>query len=175
MFGLDIKKAFGAIVAVCLAVVVIGYVGDFLVHPRKHEAAAVAVAHKEPAAPKEEEKAVPFATLLASADAAAGKKVSGKCKSCHDLTDKEKLRIGPPLWNIVGADKGRTDKFSYSSAVKDVGGKWTYNDLDHFLASPKDFLKGTKMAFPGVKNAKDRANLIAYLRTLSSDPKPLPQ
>ena len=121
------------------------------------------------------EKAIPVAIRLATANAAKGKKVSAKCKSCHDLTEKKKVRIGPPLWDIVQAGKGGTGKYKYSSAMSGMGGKWSYEDLDAFLASPKGFMRGTKMAFPGIKNAKDRANLIAFLRSLSNAPKPMPQ
>jgi cytochrome c len=175
MFGLDLKKLAGAIIAAGLAVVVIGFIGDMLVQPKKQETATMRFAAKAPAAPKQAEKAVPLATLLASADATAGKKVSKKCKSCHDLTARKKLGIGPPLWDVIQSGKGGNGKFKYSSAMSGMGGKWSYEDLDAFIASPKGFLKGTKMAFPGIKNAKDRANLIAFLRSLSGAPKALPQ
>ena len=184
MFGLDFTKFFGAIIAVALAVTVISVVGDLLVRPKKQQVAAIqeattsTVATKAPVAPqeaKEVEKAISLAALLAGADAAAGKKVSRKCKSCHNLTAKKKRGIGPPLWDIVEARKGGNGKFKYSSAMADKGGTWSYEDLDAFIASPKGFMKGTKMAFPGIKKAKDRANLIAFLRSLSDAPKPLPQ
>jgi cytochrome c len=178
MFGLDITKLFGAIITVALVVVGISFVGDLLVRPKKQETAAVAVAAKAPMAPKETKEAeevVSVATLLSSADAAAGKKVSRKCKSCHDMTTKKKRGIGPPLWEIVQSRKGGDGNFKYSSAMAGMGGNWTYEDLDAFIASPKGFLRGTKMAFAGIKNAKDRANLIAFLRSLSDAPKPLPQ
>lgn len=175
MSGLDFKKIAGAIVAVALVAMVIGIIGDTLVHPRKQKAATMTFAAKAPAAPKEVAKAIPVAIRLATANAAKGKKVSAKCKSCHDLTAKKKVRIGPPLWDIVQAGKGGTGKYKYSSAMSGMGGKWSYEDLDAFLASPKGFMRGTKMAFPGIKNAKDRANLIAFLRSLSNAPKPMPQ
>ena len=175
MSGLDFKKLAAAIGAVALVVMVIGVIGDPLVHPRKHKAVTMTVAAKTPAAPKEVEKAIPLATRLAAADAAAGKKISAKCKSCHDLTAKKKGKIGPPLWDIVQAGKAGVSTFKYSSAMTGLGGKWSYEDLDAFLASPKGFVRGTKMAFPGIKNAKDRANLIAFLRSLSNAPKPMPQ
>lgn len=177
MFGLDLKKLAGAILATGLAVMVIGFIGDMLVQPKKQKAATMTVATKTPIAPKEAkevEKAIPVATLLATADAVAGKKISKKCKSCHDMTAKKKVGIGPPLWDIVEAGKAGNGKFKYSSAMTGKGGKWSYEDLDAFLASPKGFMRGTKMAFPGVKKAKDRANLIAFLRGLSDAPKPLP-
>jgi len=175
MLGLDFKKLAGAIIAVGLVTMAIGFIGDMLVHPRKHEPATMTTAAKAPAAPEEAEKEIPVAARLAAADSDAGKKVAAKCKSCHDLTEKKKSGIGPPLWDIVQAGKAGNGGFKYSPAMRGAGGKWSYEDLDAFLISPKGFLNGTKMAFPGLKDAKDRANLIAYLRNLSGAPKPLPQ
>jgi len=175
MFGLDLKKTAGAIVFTAVVAVAINFIGDNLVHPRKHHAGPMTFAEKAPAAPKEAEKEIPIAVRLATADAADGKRISGKCKSCHDLTDKRKDGIGPALWDIVEADKGANGKFKYSSAMAGKGGKWTYEDLDAFIASPKGFVEGTKMTFPGIKNGKERADLIAYLRSLSNAPKPLPK
>jgi cytochrome c len=174
MFGFDLKKLAGAILTAGLAVVVIDFIGDVLVQPKKQKAATITATAKPPSPPKEVEKAIPVATLLATADVAAGRKSSSKCKSCHDLTAKKKVKIGPPLWDIVLAGKGSIGKFRYSPAMSGMGGKWSYEDLDAFLASPKGFMKGTKMTFAGIKNAKDRANLIVFLRSLSDAPKPLP-
>jgi len=174
MFGSDLKKLVGAILATGLTVMVIGFIGDMLVQPKKQKATTMTAATSPPIAAKEAAKVKSVASLLATADPAAGKKISKKCKSCHDLTAKKKRGIGPPLWDIVQAGKASNGKFKYSSALSGVGGKWSYEDLDAFLDSPKGFMKGTKMAFPGVKKAKDRANLIAFLRSLSDAPKPLP-
>ena len=175
MFGLDLRKLTGAAVIAGLAVMVIGVIGDALVAPRKHTAAHMTFAAKAPAAPKEEEKEVPIAERLASADAKAGAKISSKCKSCHDLTSAKKLKVGPPLWDIIQAGKAHVDGYSYSSALSGADGSWSYEDLDAFIASPKSFLDGTKMTFAGIKDGKDRADLIAYLRSLSASPKPLPK
>ena len=112
--------------------------------------------------------------LLKAADPAAGEKVAGKCKACHDLSKGGPNKIGPNLWDIVGAKQAHLDNFSYSDAVKGLGGQWTYENLDKFLTKPKDYAPGTKMAFPGLPKPEDRAAVIAYLRTLSDSPKPLP-
>jgi cytochrome c len=175
MFGLDLRKLTGAAVIAGLAVVVIGIIGDALVVPRKHVAANLTFAARTPTPPEEAEKAVPVAERLASADARAGERVSSKCKSCHDMTAAKKLKIGPPLWDIVQAGKAGIDGYGYSSALSGAGGNWSYEDLDAFIASPKNFLSGTKMTFAGIKDGKDRADLIAYLRSLSAAPKPLPK
>jgi cytochrome c len=112
--------------------------------------------------------------LLKAADAAAGEKIVSKCKACHDFTKGGPNKIGPNLWDIVGAKQAHLDNFSYSDAVKGLGGQWTYENLDKFLTAPKAYAPGTKMAFPGLKKPEDRAALLAYLRTLSDSPKPLP-
>ncbi len=111
--------------------------------------------------------------MLASADAGAGAKVFKKCKACHTADKGGKNKVGPNLWDIVGKAKAAAG-FKFSGALKGLGGTWTYKDLDGFLADPKGFAKGTKMGFAGVKKPKARAHLIAYLRSLSDQPKPLP-
>ena len=107
-------------------------------------------------------------------DAAAGKKVFKKCKSCHTVAKGGKNTVGPNLWDVVGKAKASTAGFAYSGVLKEKGGDWTYADLDAFLLSPKGFAKGTKMSFAGLKKTGDRAAVIAYLRSLSDSPKPLP-
>src|SRR5262249_51737706 len=112
--------------------------------------------------------------LLKKADPAAGEKVATKCKACHDFTKGGPNKVGPNLWDIVDAKQAHLDNFNYSEAVKHLGGQWTYENLDKFLMSPKDYAPGTKMTFPGLKSPDDRAAVIAYLHSLSDSPKPLP-
>ena len=112
--------------------------------------------------------------LLKAADPAAGQKVAAKCKACHDFSKGGPNKIGPNLWDIVDAKQAHLDNFNYSDAVKKLGKQWTYEELDKFLTTPKDYAPGTKMVFPGLKKPEERAAVIAYLRTLSDSPKPLP-
>ncbi len=112
--------------------------------------------------------------LLASADAGDGKKVFRKCKACHTADKGGRHRVGPNLWDVVGRAKAGAGGYRFSGALAGLGGTWTFEDLDAFLARPKAFAPGTKMTFRGVKKAADRAALIAYLRSLSDSPKPLP-
>ncbi|MDJ0951355.1 MAG: cytochrome c family protein [Alphaproteobacteria bacterium] len=179
MDTLEVNKYAGGILSALLAAAVIGHLGDILVHSEPAEQRAVAIdtaapsesatAEAEPAAA--EESAI---VLLASADPEAGKGVAKKCTTCHSLEAGGPNKVGPTLWNIVGAQKAAVDGFSYSSALQDAGGIWSYEDLDAFLTNPRKNLKGTKMAFAGVKKVKQRADLIAFLRTLSDSPQPLP-
>ena len=153
------------------------------------EAAKATAAAPAPAAQPEAAAAAPAATtgtqtaaattaslpdLLKAADPGAGEKIAAKCKACHDLSKGGPNKIGPNLWDIVGNKQAHLDNFSYSDAVKGLGGQWTYENLDKFLTKPKDYAPGTKMTFPGLPKPEDRAALIAYLRSLSDSPKPLP-
>ncbi len=115
-----------------------------------------------------------LAALLAAADTDAGKKVFRKCKACHGFDKGGKNKVGPNLWDIVGRPVAGGGGFKYSGALGEIGGNWSYEALDAFLASPKTFAKGTKMSFSGVKDEIDRANLIAWMRTLSDNPAALP-
>ncbi|MFQ5619893.1 MAG: c-type cytochrome [Rhodospirillales bacterium] len=114
------------------------------------------------------------AALLASADAGAGKKVFKKCKACHTVDKGGANKVGPNLWDVVGRAKAGAQGFKFSGVLAGLGGAWTFEDLDAFLAKPKAFAPGTKMTFNGIKKAADRAAVIAYLRSLSDSPKPLP-
>lgn len=125
-------------------------------------------------APKSDGAAAGALAMLASADADAGEKTFKKCKACHTTEKGGKNKVGPNLWDIVGRAKASAPGYKFSGALAGLGGKWSYQDLDGFMANPKDFAKGTKMSFAGVKKAEARAALLVYLRSLSDQPKPLP-
>lgn len=112
--------------------------------------------------------------LLASADAGDGKKIFNKCRACHTVDKGGANRVGPNLWDVVGRAKAGAQGYRFSGVLAGLGGTWTFADLDAFLARPKAFAPGTRMAFNGVKKAADRAAVIVYLRSLSDSPKPLP-
>jgi cytochrome c len=113
-------------------------------------------------------------TLLASADVAAGEKVFAKCAACHTVNQGGANGIGPNLFGTVGEAIGQgKGGFAFSEALKGKGGNWTFEALDHWLTSPREFAPGTKMTFAGLGNPADRANLIAWLNTQGSN-LPLP-
>ncbi len=116
----------------------------------------------------------PILAMLASADIAAGQKIGKKCTACHSFDEGGPAKVGPNLYNIVNAAAARDGGFSYSSAMAGMGGEWTYTNLNGFLHKPKQWLSGTKMNFAGLKKAEDRANIIAWLRSLSAAPAALP-
>jgi len=171
----------GAVLGTLLTIVVIGHIGDILVPNRELEKPVIKIAGGETEKPAAETKkkaaAAPVQSavaLLATADAEAGKSVARKCAACHDFTKGGPNKVGPNLWNIVGAKRARRDDYTYSKAMRAAGGAWTYEALDAFLTNPRGVVKGTKMGFGGLKKVKQRANVIAFLRSLSDAPKPLP-
>ncbi len=114
-----------------------------------------------------------LATLLASADAAAGEKQFAKCSSCHTINAGGAAGIGPNLHGMMGKAIA-SGSFDYSGALKEVGGNWTWEQMDAWIASPRKFANGTKMSFAGIGNAEDRAALLAYLNSQGSN-LPLPE
>ncbi|MFC4626408.1 c-type cytochrome [Daeguia caeni] len=126
------------------------------------------------AAKKEE---VSIVTLLQTADPERGAAVFKLCQACHTSEKGGANKIGPHLYDVVNRPAASVADFSYSAAMKEfgaAGNTWDYENLNKFLASPKGLVKGTAMGFAGVKKDNDRASLIAYLRSLSDNPAPLP-
>ncbi|WLR93053.1 c-type cytochrome [Shinella zoogloeoides] len=148
-------------------------------HPEKEGFAIVAEeTGGEAAGGAEEAKGTPIATLLASADAAAGETVFKKCASCHTSEKGGPNKVGPGLWDIVNRPIAAHEGFSYSAGMTTFseGHKivWDFDHLNYFLEAPKKHVPGTAMGFAGIKKEDERANLIAYLRTLSDNPAALP-
>ncbi len=113
--------------------------------------------------------ALPMAAAHAEGDPAKGKKVFRKCKACH-FVDKEKNKVGPYLKGVVGRKAASVEGFKYSKAMQEKAAEglvWTEENLDKYLAAPKKFIPGNKMAFAGLKKAEDRANVIAYLKSMA--------
>ena len=189
MSSIDVNKYAGAVLAALLLAVGLGVFVDMLYEPGHGDHAMpaclgggeAAVDHGAgageeavDAAPGEVAAVIPIGVRLAEADVAAGKKAAKKCAICHTFDNGGKAKLGPNLWNVVGAAKARSSDFNYSSVLAGLGGEWTYEDLDAFLEKPKAFAKGTKMAFPGIKSSGQRADVIAFLRAQSDSPAPLP-
>ena len=116
----------------------------------------------------------PVADALKKADADSGQKLTKPCQACHDFTKGGPAKVGPNLWGVVGRKVASTEGFAYSDGLKSMGGVWDYDHLYTFLANPKAMVATTKMGFAGYPKWQDRADVIAYLRTLSDSPVPLP-
>jgi cytochrome c len=121
------------------------------------------------------EPSPPIAQQLANADLAAGESYAKRvCAACHSLEEGGKAIVGPNLYGVVGGPHAHMQGFNYSEALKARQGPWTYDELNAWLTKPSDYAPGTRMAFPGIKNEKQRIDVIAYLRTLSHNAEPLP-
>jgi cytochrome c len=119
----------------------------------------------------------PIAPRLIAANVSNGESVAKKCVACHTLLSGQAAKVGPNLWGVVGSTAGHQPTFKYSEALlaeKAKGLTWSYENLDRFLTAPKMFLPGTAMSFAGLPKPEDRADVIAYMRTLSDAPPPLP-
>jgi cytochrome c len=117
----------------------------------------------------------PLAARLAKADAAAGEADARPCRPCHAFDRGAVAKVGPPLYGVVGRPVASIAGFRYSAAMKALGGQWTYDRLERLLADPSGFVAGTRMSFPGEPDAQRRADILAYLRTLSDSPVPFPE
>jgi cytochrome c len=155
-------------------------IGNVLVHAEPHPPVGFASAEATDETPlsdeqlAETEEELDIAAVMGAADPAAGEKVFGKCKACHTVEQGGKNKVGPNLWNVVGSDKATHEGFAYSDALAELEGDWSYENLYKFLKAPKDYAPGNKMTFGGLKKSDDRADVIAYLRSLSESPQPLP-
>ncbi len=171
----------GAFLAVVFVVMTVSIASDAIFHTREpvQEGFEIEVAEGGGEAGGQED-AGPFqiATLMAGASVDDGANVFKKCQSCHTVEDGGANKVGPNLWHVLGRPVASAADFAYSPALVEyaAGGEthWLYQNLSEFLDNPKRYISGTKMSFAGLKKPEDRANVIAYLRTLSPDPLPLP-
>ena len=111
--------------------------------------------------------------LFASTNAAEGAKVFKKCAACHSINEGGANKIGPALWGVLGRNAGSVPDYKYSKALATHGKNWSFEEMNGFLIKPKDWIKGTKMSFAGLKNEKERAAVILYMNENSNSPLPL--
>ena len=132
--------------------------------------AETAPAAENKAAPEE-----PLPALLAKADAKKGEADAKVCATCHTFQKGGGAKIGPDLWEVVGRKIASVAGFAYSDSLKGMSGDWSYEELNKWIADPKAMASGTKMTFPGEKDPHKRADILAYLQTLSESPVPFPK
>ena len=111
--------------------------------------------------------------LFASTNASEGAKIFKKCAACHSIAQGGANKIGPALWGVLGRNAGSISEYKYSKAMLAHGKVWTFDEMNSFLIKPKEWIKGTKMAFAGLKEAKDRAAVILYMNENSNNPLPI--
>lgn len=178
MSGLEFNKVAAAILVAGLVGMVTGNLADILYRPNINAKHGYAIAISEPSsAPSGAESIeVKFDVieLLSKASAEKGANLVKKCAVCHDFNKGGPNRVGPNMWGIVNNKKAHRADFNYSKALLAKGGNWNYEDLFHMIYKPTEFIPGTKMNFVGFKKPEDVADVIAYLRTLSDNPAPLP-
>lgn len=168
----------GCVLASALFAMVVGKVSNAVVHPHKLDKPALAVTDDAPVATAAAAAPIeipPIGPKLAGANVEAGKAMFQKqCFTCHTIDKGGANKVGPNLWGVVNRPKGSHAGFSYSSPMTAKGGDWSYEDIDHMIFKPTAYIRGTKMAFAGLPKEQDRADVIAYLRTMADTPAPLP-
>ena len=180
MDSFELNKIIGAILLVALLVIGIGKVSNLVFKINKPENSNYKVElDVETAETKGDEEPVQreivdIAALLSTGDLAHGEKVFKKCSACHSIKSGGGNKIGPALYNVVGRKVGVLDDYKYSKALAKYEKNWSFEELNGFLLKPKDWIKGTKMAYAGLRKEKDRASVILYLNKYSDSPLPLP-
>ena len=180
MDSFELNKIIGAVLLVALLVIGIGKVSNLVFKVNKPEKSNYKVElDVETAKTKADEEPVQreivdIAALLSTGDLAHGEKVFKKCSACHSIKSGGGNKIGPALYNVVGRKVGVLDDYKYSKALAKYEKNWSFEELNGFLLKPKDWIKGTKMAYAGLRKEKDRASVILYLNKYSDSPLPLP-
>ena len=179
MDSFEINKIVAAVLMVALLVIGIGKLSNVIFHVEKPKTPGYAVeVEQTTTVSSSTEKAVAekvdIASLMAMGDIALGEKVFKKCAACHSIVKGGKNNIGPALYNVVGRKTGAVTDYKYSKALASFNKEWTFEELNGYLIKPSKWIKGTKMAFAGLRKEKDRASVIKYLNQNSDSPVPLP-
>ena len=180
MDSFEINKIVAAVLMVALLVIGIGKLSKVIFHVEKPETPGYAVEIEQVVSTNTQSttettvQKVDIAALMSTGDVAIGEKVFKKCAACHSIIKGGKNNIGPALYNVVGRQIGSVSDYKYSKALSEYGKEWTFEELNGYLTKPTKWIKGTKMAFAGLRKEKDRASVILYMNSKSSNPKPLP-
>ena len=182
MDSFEINKIIAAVLLTALIVIGIGKFTDILFHVEKPKESAYKIEGLEVAATNATVdnanatvvEAVDIKALLAMGNLAHGEKVFKKCTACHQIAVGGKNMIGPNLWGVIGRTAGSVSDYKYSKAMVAYAKQWSFEEMNSYLIKPQAYVKGTKMAFAGLRKEKDRASVILFMNSKSSSPKPLP-
>ena len=180
MDSFEINKIVAAILMVALLIIGIGKLSDIIFYVEKPETPGYAVDIEQTqtvstsSISETTDDKIDMVALMALGDLATGEKVFKKCAACHSIVKGGKNNIGPALYNVVGRQVGIVGDYKYSKALAAYGKEWTFEELNGYLIKPAKWIKGTKMAFAGLRKEKDRASVILYLNQNTDNPLPLP-
>ena len=180
MDSFELNKIVAAVLMVALLVIGIGKLADVIFYVEKPKTPGYVIEVEQAVATSTEkdsvsnEEKVDINALMAMGDIATGEKVFKKCAACHSIVKGGKNNIGPALYNVVGRQIGSVSDYKYSKALSEYGKEWSFEELNGYLIKPAKWIKGTKMAFAGLRKEKDRASVIMYLNQNSDNPLPLP-
>jgi cytochrome c len=180
MDSFELNKVIAAVLMTVLIVIGINKLGDSIFHVEKPKQSAYKVEGVELASSTEtttevkEVAQLDIKEILALGDTTHGEKVFKKCSACHMIASGGKNMIGPNLWSVIGRTAGSVNDYKYSKAMVAYGKEWTFEEMNSYLIKPQAYVKGTKMAFAGLRKEKDRASVILFMNSKSSSPKPLP-
>ena len=171
------NKIIVSIVFAVILIIGINKIADSIYYVEKPEKSAYQVASVTTVASttstETSSEAGNIMAIFASTSAAEGAKVFKKCAACHSIAEGGKNKIGPALWGILGRQAGSLPDYKYSKAMAAYGKKWSFEEMNGFLIKPKDWIKGTKMAYAGLKSEKERAAVILYMNENTNSPLPV--
>ena len=179
MDSFELNKIIAAVLLVALLVIGIGKLSNVIFHVDKPETPGYAIEADQVSSAStnltdQVEEKIDITALLAMGDVSNGEKIFKKCASCHSIIKGGKNKIGPALYNVVGRQVGKISDYKYSKALLAYEKEWTFEELNGFLIKPAKWIRGTKMAYAGLRKEKDRASIIKYLNQNSDKPVPLP-
>jgi len=176
MDSFEINKIVTAILVVFLVIFGIGKISDIVFHVEKPNTSAykVEVSTASSSQNSSSGELVDITALLAMGNLDDAEKVWKKCSACHSIKKGGKNKIGPALYNVLGRNVAGLNNYKYSKALLGYGKTWTFEEMNGFLKKPQAYIKGTKMAFAGLKKEKDRASILLFMNQNSDNPLPLP-
>ena len=179
MDSFELNKIIAAVLLVALLMIGLGKLSNVIFHVDKPETPGYAVEVEQALltstnSTEQVEEKIDITAVMSMGDASSGEKIFKKCAACHSIAKGGKNKIGPALYNVVGREIGKVADYKYSKALAAYGKEWSFEELNGFLIKPAKWIKGTKMAYAGLRKEKDRASVIKYLNQNSDNPLTLP-